>query len=201
MQNDIATQVAVSPLAKPIPWAINAAGQILYWNGSKFVENAAGGCATSIGVGPNSRGLTNGTPWITGCSSGAGGNHGVYQMQTGGKWVLMQDDIATQVAVGPKGIPWAINAAGQILYWNGSKFVELNSMDHRMQYRLEWESRCIPDANRRQVGADAVRRRMGDRGLRSRKSVGALDAQVKGEGQEFSIGFGSSWPRRSGTPR
>ena len=124
MQNDIATQVAVSPLAKTIPWAINRAGQILYWNGSKFVENAAGGCATSIGVGPNSRGLTNGTPWITGCSSGSGGNHGVYQMQTGGKWVLMQDDIATQVAVGPKGIPWAVNAAGQIFYWNGSKFVE-----------------------------------------------------------------------------
>jgi hypothetical protein len=123
MQNDIATQVAVSPLSTTIPWAINAAGEILYWNGSKFVENAAGGCATSIGVGPNSRGLTHGTPWIIGCSSGAGGNHAVYQMQTGGKWVLMQSDIATQVAVGPEGIPWAINAAGQILYWNGSKFV------------------------------------------------------------------------------
>jgi hypothetical protein len=73
MQNDIATQVAVSPLAKTIPWAINKAGQILYWNGSKFVENAAGGCATSIGVGPNSRGLTNGTPWITGCSANSAG--------------------------------------------------------------------------------------------------------------------------------
>jgi len=123
MQNDIATQIAVSPLAKTIPWAINAAGQILYWNGSKFVENAAGGCATSIGVGPNSRGLTNGTPWITGCTFGAGGNHGIYQMQTGGKWVQMQNDVAIQVAVGPDNIAWAINAAGDILYWNGSKFV------------------------------------------------------------------------------
>jgi hypothetical protein len=124
MQNDIATQIAVSPLSKTIPWALNAAGQILYWNGSKFVENAAGGCATSIGVGPNSRGLTNGTPWTTGCHPASDGNYAVYQMQTGGKWVNMQNDIAVKVAVGPEGIPWAINAAGQILYWNGSKFVE-----------------------------------------------------------------------------
>ncbi|MGA2537370.1 MAG: hypothetical protein ABSF53_15240 [Terracidiphilus sp.] len=124
MQNDIATQVAVSPLPNNIAWAINKAGQILYWNGSKFVENAAGGCATSIGVGPDSRGLTNGTPWITGCSANSAGNRGIYQMQTGGAWVLMQSDVAVKVAVGPQGQAWAINAAGQILYWNGSKFVE-----------------------------------------------------------------------------
>jgi hypothetical protein len=124
MQSDVATRIAVSPLAKTIPWALNAAGQILYWNGSRFVENAAGGCATSIGVGPNSRGLTNGTPWTTGCHPAADGNFDVYQMQTGGKWVLMQNDIANQVAVGPQGQVWAINATGEILYWNGSKFVE-----------------------------------------------------------------------------
>jgi hypothetical protein len=124
MQSDVATRIAVSPLSKTIPWALNAAGQILYWNGSRFVENAAGGCATSIGVGPNSRGLTNGTPWTTGCHPAADRNFDVYQMQTGGKWVLMQSDIANQVAVGPQGQVWAINAQGEILYWNGSKFVE-----------------------------------------------------------------------------
>ena len=130
MQDDIATQVAVSP--DGIAWAINAKGEILYWNGSEFVQNpAGGGCAKSIGVGPDSASyLPNGTPWITGCTPGADGNYGVYQLVTGGdasfhlsSWVKMQDDIATQVAVSPEGIPWATNMSGDILYWNGSKFV------------------------------------------------------------------------------
>jgi hypothetical protein len=39
------------------------------------------GCATSIGVGPDSRGLTDGTPWIVGCNAAADGNFSVYQLQ------------------------------------------------------------------------------------------------------------------------
>jgi hypothetical protein len=122
MQGDIATQLAVS--VEGDVWALNKSGDILYWNGSKFVANPTGGCASSIGVGPNSRGLTRGTPWTTGCHAAADGNYDVYQMQTDGKWVLMQSDIATRLAVSPEGNAWAINKKGQILYWNGSKFVE-----------------------------------------------------------------------------
>jgi len=121
MEQGVAEQIAVSPEGNA--WAIARNGDILYWNGSKFVENAAGGCATSIGVGPNSRGLTLGTPWMTGCGADAAGNHTVYQMQTGGKWVDMETHVAKQVAVSPEGIAWAIAANGSILYWNGSKFV------------------------------------------------------------------------------
>ena len=121
MEADVATQVAVS--VEGDVWARNVAGNILYWNGSKFVANATGGCATSIGVGPNSRGLTHGTPWITGCSA-VGGNHSVYQMQTDGVFVKMQSDVASDVVVSPEGNAWALTASGEILYWNGSKFVE-----------------------------------------------------------------------------
>ena len=127
MQNDIATQVAVSPEGHA--WAINAKGEILYWDSGKFVVNGWGGCARSIGVGPNSAYQTNGTPWVIGCD-GSGGNYSVYEMQTGGtssfhltSWVKMQANVGTQIAVSPEGIPWVINASGQILYWNGSKFV------------------------------------------------------------------------------
>jgi hypothetical protein len=127
-QDDVATQVAVSP--EGVAWAIDASGNILYWDGSKFVDNGFGGCARAIGVGPKSGYQTNGTPWIIGCHAGADGNYDVYQLQTGGtsdfhltSWVKVQDDVATQIAVSPEGIPWAINASGQILHWNGSKFV------------------------------------------------------------------------------
>ena len=121
-QADAATDLAVSPEGNA--WAINKAGEILYWNGSKFVQNANGGCATSIGVGPSAFGLTNGTPWSTGCHAHSDGNFDVYQMQTGGKWVRMQADAAVKVAVSPEGNAWAINKAGEILYWNGSEFVQ-----------------------------------------------------------------------------
>jgi hypothetical protein len=123
MQGDIAAQVAVSPDANHA-WAINASNDVLYWNGSKFVPSPTPHCATSIAVGENSRGLTNGTPWITGCATYADGNHSIYQMQTGGAWVLMQNDVATRIAVSPVGNhAWAINASNDVLTWNGSKFV------------------------------------------------------------------------------
>jgi hypothetical protein len=64
MQTDAATHLAVSP--EGYAWALNKSGEILYWDGSEFVQNANGGCATSIGVGPSAFGLTNGTPWTTG---------------------------------------------------------------------------------------------------------------------------------------
>jgi hypothetical protein len=122
MQNNAAYQVAVSPEGDA--WANNASGEVLMWNGNKFVEQAAGSCAGTIAVGPRSSGLSHGTPWITGCHPGSDGNYAVYQMQSNGTFKQMQADVATQVAVSPEGNAWAINSAGQILYWNGTKFVE-----------------------------------------------------------------------------
>jgi hypothetical protein len=128
MQDDIATQVAVSP--EGVAWAVNASGSILYWDGSAFVDNGYGGCARAIGVGPKVTYQDNGTPWIIGCKAASDGNFDVYQLQTGGtssfhltSWVKMQSDVATQISVSPEGIPWVINASGQVLHWNGTKFV------------------------------------------------------------------------------
>lgn len=110
MQDDVAVQIAVSP--DGIPWVIDNQGNILYWNGKKFVANPTGGCATSIGVSPNSRGLTNGTPWIIGCTPSKDANHSVYQMQTGSAWVDMQNYVGFQIAVSPSAnIAWVISLA------------------------------------------------------------------------------------------
>jgi len=106
MQADAAVKIAVSPEGNA--WAINKAGEILYWNGSEFVQNSAGGCATSIGVGRSAFGLTRGTPWTTGCNAWGDGSFNVYQMQTGGKWVRKQIDAGTEVAVSPAGNAWTI---------------------------------------------------------------------------------------------
>jgi len=122
MQADVADQVAVSPEGNA--WVVNRAGEILYWDGdeNEFVQNAFGGCATWIAVGPISPGLAHGTPWITGCSVARDGNRAVHQYGVNG-WKVVQDDVAVEVAVSPEGNAWAINAAGQILYYNGEKFV------------------------------------------------------------------------------
>jgi hypothetical protein len=109
MQNDVATRIAVSPVGNHA-WAINASNDVLTWNGSKFVASPTPHCATSIAVGANSRGLTNGTPWVVGCTPEAGpfGNFSVYEMQTGGKWVEMQSYAGVGIAVSPGGNPWTI---------------------------------------------------------------------------------------------
>ena len=153
MESDIATQVATSPAGDL--WALNAKGDILYRDGSKFVANSTGGCATMIAVGPDSHGLSHGTPWITGCHAGKDGNYDVYEMQTGGKWVKMQDDIATRLAVSPEGNAWALNAKGQILYWNGTKFIEnaaggcaisigVGPNSHGLTNGTPWITGCAP---------------------------------------------------------
>ena len=161
MQDDVATQVSVSP--EGVAWAINASGTILYWDGTGFAPTDASGCARSIGVGPASSWQTNGTPWIVGCKSGADGNYDVYELQAGGTsdfhlsgWVKMQSNVATQIAVSPEGIPWAINASGQVLHWNGSKFVvntdagcataiAVGPNSSGLTDGTPWITRCTPD--------------------------------------------------------
>ena len=134
-QADVATQVALAPEGNA--WAINKKGDVLFWAGKAFASLGApvngtsdGVCARSIGVGPNSGFLTSGTPWIVGCHAGKTGNFSVYELQTGGtssfhlsSWVKMQDDVAMQIAVSPEGVPWIVDQSGQVLYWNGKKFV------------------------------------------------------------------------------
>jgi hypothetical protein len=195
MQSDIATQVAVSPEGHI--WAINAKGDILYWNGSKFVANPTGGCASWIAVGPNSRGLTKGTPWIAGCHEDSDKNYDVYQMQTDGKWVKMQSDIATRLAVSPEGNAWALKQNGEILYWNGSKFVEnaaggcainigVGPNSRGLTRGTPWIVGCTPGAN---LDYSVYQMQTGGKWVKMQSSVG-VGIAVSPEGDAWAI----SWP-------
>jgi len=123
------TQLAVSP--QGYLWQLNHAGNIYYWNGSGWVQ--VPGCATSISVGPtapvyrggaspapNAYGSQYGDPWVIGCDDN------IYQLQ-GSTWVqhdtsvyntLLPMAVPTQIAVSPQGVPWIINSAGNVYYWN-----------------------------------------------------------------------------------
>jgi hypothetical protein len=117
------THIAVGP--EGYPWLITNGGAIYYWNGSAFELAPGKGCATWIGVGPNAFGSKYGDPWVIGCNGGAGRNGNIYQLQ-GSTWVNRAGSGgANKIAVSPEGIPWVIDAAGGIFYWNGSSFVGL----------------------------------------------------------------------------
>jgi hypothetical protein len=73
-----------------------------------------------IAVGPNANGSAVGDPWVLGAGSTSSGDHYIYEWQNS-QWVL-QPGAASQIAISPQGIPWAINHLGQIFYWNGSAF-------------------------------------------------------------------------------
>jgi hypothetical protein len=110
-----ATKIAVSP--EGTPWVLDAFGDIYKWNGSAFVGLPAGGCATSIGVGPNDE------AWIIGCGNVNKYGNGIFRWQNGG-WSSVPG-AAAQVAVSPEGTPWVLDALGNVYTWNGSAFVGL----------------------------------------------------------------------------
>lgn len=115
-----ALKIAVSPGG--VPWVINTAGNIYYWNGSSFVALPIGGCATDIAVGPTSA-LSGplagpfGDVWITGCSW-EGTGYQIYQLQYAGIFGSFWAEIpgiATQISVSPDlGVPWVVNSNGNI---------------------------------------------------------------------------------------
>jgi hypothetical protein len=117
------TLIAVSP--NGYAWTVNHVGSIYYWNGTSFALAPGNGCATSIGVGPNAFGSKYGNPWVIGCDGGVGVDGSIFQLQ-GSTWVK-QPGAATQIAVSPAGVPWVVNAAGAVYYWNGSGFTKVPS--------------------------------------------------------------------------
>jgi hypothetical protein len=114
--------IAISPGGDP--WLVDASGKVFFWNRSAF-DAAPTACATWIAVGPNAFGSTHGDPWIIGCSGQGVENANIYQLQAS-TWVK-QPGLAWRVVVSPEGTPWAIDTAGNIYFWKGSRFVPLGS--------------------------------------------------------------------------
>jgi len=105
--NGGAVRIAVAP--NGVPWAINSLGQIFQRASSApgtVTWNLMPGCGSDIGIGAN------GTVWSLGCTAVNGGFN--IQKWNGSGW-SSADGGATRIAVGPTGIPWAVNSVGQIL--------------------------------------------------------------------------------------
>lgn len=100
-------RVAVDPLG--IPWIVNSAGQIY----RRTVNDARTGfwatipgSAKDIGIG------SDGTVWAIGTT--AIGTDFTISKWDGSNWTELVDGGALRIAVGPTGIPWIVNSAGQI---------------------------------------------------------------------------------------
>ena len=92
-----------------MPWVINLADEVYYWNGVDF--NQVPGCAISIAVGPTSAPFAgiSGDTWAVGCGGG------IFQLENGAEWVQIPGPIASQISVSPDlGVPWVVNPSGQI---------------------------------------------------------------------------------------
>ena len=96
-----AVNVAVDP--KGVPWVVNEMGDIFRREGNDWQRLP--GLATDIGVGAD------GSVWITGTNPVQGG-FGIYTWNGEG-WSAVEGG-AVRVAVDPKGMPWAVNANGNI---------------------------------------------------------------------------------------
>jgi hypothetical protein len=69
-------------------------------------------CATAIASG-----------WLLGCSANQAGDYQVYEWLAPTQvWAVVPNAWALSISVDLRGVPWAVNKAGQVLKWNGSGF-------------------------------------------------------------------------------
>ena len=99
-------RIAVGP--DGVPWLVNAAGQI-FRRQEGVSWSLLPGLARDIGVGAN------GSVWILGTNQ-LGSDFGIYKWNDAISNWDQADGAGTRIAVGPDGLPWLVNAAGQIFH-------------------------------------------------------------------------------------
>lgn len=97
-----AVRIAVDPTGAP--WVVNSAGGIFRRVGNQWQQTS--GAANDIGIGAN------GTVVVIGTNAVAGG-FGIWAMNAAGSWDAIPGG-ATNVSVGPTGLPWVVNSSQAI---------------------------------------------------------------------------------------
>ena len=91
-------------IADTSPWVVNSKGEVWFMQNDKWAKDKAAPKAVDIGA--SKAGV-----WLVGGPESKG-NFGIYKLD-GGKWVR-QSGAATNIAVGPDGLPLVSNATGEI---------------------------------------------------------------------------------------
>jgi hypothetical protein len=92
-------------------WIIDKQGNTYELAGGGWLQEPP--CATSIGSSGSSI-------FITGCSRESSGGMGIYEWNGDGAWNQMGGQATQVIKTAVDGVPWIINAHGQIYQWNGS---------------------------------------------------------------------------------
>ena len=103
-----AVRIEVDPTGNP--WVVNSEGHILRAGPSGWQKLP--GLARDIGIGAN------GAVWVIGVTPTAGGF--TIHRWNGGDWDLVPGG-AVRIDVDPRGNPWVVNDAGNILRWTPSR--------------------------------------------------------------------------------
>lgn len=101
-------------------WIVNAAGDILKFNGSAW--DKVDGSAKDI-----SAGQKNGKVWVIGVGDQGGGNFNIFR-RDGDKWTLVPG-AAVRIAADNNGSAWVVNAAGMVFRYSGETWVPVPGVE------------------------------------------------------------------------
>ncbi|MEQ9559337.1 MAG: tectonin domain-containing protein [Rhodospirillales bacterium] len=91
-------------IADTTPWIVNAKGEVWHMTGGKWAQDR--NAPKAVDIGASKAGV-----WLVGGPQGQGG-YGIYKLENG-KWVR-QPGAASNIDVGPDGLPLVSNAGGDI---------------------------------------------------------------------------------------
>lgn len=110
-----AVKVAADPYGTP--WVINSSGNIYKRNGSGWVQIS--GSARDIAIGAD------GSIYVVGTIAVDGNGYRIYKWVNNAFALVSGNGSGTGIAVSPAGVPYIVNAVGDVFYYNSGSWTQL----------------------------------------------------------------------------